>query len=202
MKSSELKQLIRETITTELKEIVREAVDYAVAREFRLLREELTRPIKTEITQVKKSLKRNPTKKASSKKSFLKMMGEEEKMVSDNNEEILTETREPIFKTGPFADILNETKPFTKSDEMGIVDLQQQVPLGRNALQPRMVDGDTIVATTNDMVAVPLQDPDGRPLNTQVLQTEKGQTVLKNITKDYSSFMKKMDQKAKKRRGQ
>ena len=194
MKKSELEEIIQNAITAELKKIVIETI----AKEFRLLREELTRPIKTEITQVKKSLKRKPIKKASSKKSFSEMMGEEE-VVSDNNEEILTETREPIFKTGPFADILNETKPFTKADEMGIVDLQQQVSVG-NALHPRMVDGDTIVATTNDMVAVPLQDPDGRPINTQVLQTEKGQAVLKNITKDYSLFMKKVNQKAKERR--
>jgi hypothetical protein len=191
-----LKKLIQESITKELKELVKEAVDYAIAREFRLLREELTKPIKSEPIVEKKS------KSATSKKSFSEMMLDEEEKIMEK-EEILTENKEPLFKKGPFADILNSTKPFTKTEEAPNQAMQQQIPLlDRNALRARVLGEDTIVATTNDIVSIPLQDPDGKPINPQVLQSEEAQTVLKNITKDYSGFMKKVNEKTKQRRGQ
>ena len=191
MKSSDLSKIIREAITSELKEMIKEAVDYAVAREFRLLREELAKPAKEVVRQ--------PEKKSTLKKSFAEMMLEDE---PKKEQEVLTENKEPIFKKGPFANILNNTRPFTKADEAGAGGFQQQVPLlDRGALRAKILGGDTIKATTADMVSIPLQDPDGKPINPQVLKTEEGQKVLQNLTKDYSSFLKKVDQKVKQRRG-
>jgi hypothetical protein len=194
MKSSEFTKVLKSVIRSELKEIVKEAVDYAVAREFRLLREELTKPSKQSVKSVKQK---------GSNITFADMMEDDEPR---QERQVINEEKK-YFKESPFADVLNQTRPFGKDDEAANP-YQQTV---RMALRQKIAQeagyGDTVnlktddIAPTTQEITIPTQDPDGKPINTKALESEAGMKVLQNLTRNYSDVLKAAEKKSKFRKG-
>lgn len=197
MKSNDFAKVLRTIIRKELKGIVQEAVDEAVAREFKLLREELAKPTKTTPTQ------KRPAQ--SVQRSFADMMMDEEEAPQ---KEVITENKK-YFKNSPFANILNQTAPFSGREDTSDA-TQQKVRLAmRQQMAGKLGYGnkDEIKMTTADVpgyeqeVSLPTQDPDGRPINVDALNTETGMKVLQNLTRNYSDVVKAAEKKTKQRQG-